>query len=97
MSQSSLLDPHDPADVQDYTIDWSVLLAGESETDLTSSSWSASYPPGLTISSTTATATTTVAWVTGGEPGRTYGLSNIITTVNGRTHERTIFIPCKQL
>jgi hypothetical protein len=96
MSQNTL-DPHDPSDVKDYAINWAALLIGDGEAAISSSTWGASVPTGLTISSTTATATLAVVWVTGGEPGRTYGLTNKITTPLGRTHERTIFVPCKQL
>lgn len=94
---SQTLDAHDPSDVKDYAIEWATLLTGEGETAISTSSWKTSVPAGLTISSTTISGTKTVAWVTGGRLGTTYGLPNLITTPNGRTHERTIFVPCKQL
>ena len=94
---SNMLDPHDPTDFKDYAINWGPLLAADGEVALSSSSWGTSVPAGLTISSTTATSTLAIVWVTGGTAGRTYGLTNKITTPAGRTHERTIAIPCKVL
>ena len=93
----NVLDPHDPQGLTDYVINWATLLMGDSETALSSSVWRTSVPPGLTISSSTATATLAIAWVSGGKAGTTYGLTNRITTPAGRTHERTIYIPVKQL
>lgn len=97
MSSDNTLDPHDPGETEDYFVNWATFLAGDGEAALASSAWSTSTPVGLTVSSTTATSTLAVVWVTGGAPGRTYGLTNKITTPAGRTQERTIFIPCKQL
>ena len=94
---TNILDPHDPNAVQDYAINWATLLTGDGETALSSSTWSSSTPPGLTINSTTATSRLAVAWVSGGKSGTTYALRNLITTPAGRTHERTIFIPVKNL
>lgn len=94
---SNILDPHDPQAVQDYAINWGTLLTGDGESALSSSAWTSSSPPGCTVSSSTATSTVTTIWVTGGKPGQTYSFTNRITTPAGRTHERTIFIPCRHL
>jgi hypothetical protein len=94
---SNILDPHDPNAIQDYAINWGVLLTADGESAISGSTWSSSVPPGLTVSSTTATTTITTAWVTGGKSGTTYSLTNRITTPGGRRHDRTIYIPCKQL
>ena len=94
----NILDPHDPTAINDYAVEWATLLAGETETALASSAWSASTPAGLTISSTTLSGTKAVVWVTGGTPGRTYGLTNtVVTSGSSRKHPRTIFIPCRKL
>ncbi len=88
----------DPQEFKDYDIEWATLLTGESETAISSSTWSASVPSGLTVNSSTLTGTRATVWVSGGMPGTTYGLTNrIITAGSSRTHERTIHIPCRRL
>lgn len=91
------LDPLDPRELKDYMVDWSLVLAGESDTTISASTWSASVPSGITINSQTYLDTKAVVWVSGGEAGRVYGLTNEIETAGGRTHRRTIFIPCTRL
>lgn len=91
------LDALDPQELKDYDIEWATLLAGETETAISSSTWGASVPPGLTVNSSTLSDTRTTVWVSGGTPGVTYGLTNhIVTTALGRKHDGTIFIPCRQ-
>jgi len=94
MSDNPVLASKDPSDVKDYAIDWSVLLTAEGETTINTSTWAVSVPTGLTINSSTTGTTTTIVWVSAGTSGVTYGLTNTIVTAGGRTHERTIFIPC---
>lgn len=91
------LDPLDPRELKDYMVDWSLVLPAESDTTISTSIWTASTPAGLTINSMANVDTKAIVWVSGGEVGRTYGLTNEIETVGGRTHRRTIFIPCRNL
>ena len=92
-----LLDPIDPHETnKDYAINWATLLTGESDT-ASSATWDASVPAGLTVNSATLSGTTTTIWVGTPELGRTYGLTCHLVTVGGRTHDRTISIPCQPL
>lgn len=85
----------DPAAALDYVIDWSVSYLLSTE-QITASSWSI-RPQGLvndlaidTIPPPVSGVTT--VFVTGGVAGKTYQLTNRITTDQGRTDERSITI-----
>lgn len=82
----------DPTDVVDYEIDWLVLLG---EDTILSSAWN--IPTGIVGDSATNTASTTTIFVSGGTAGTDYGVVNRITTVDGRTFERTLVIPVRTL
>lgn len=78
----------DPDAVKDYGIDWSQWLRfGES---ITASQWI--IPDGLTSFDEAFSESGTLVWVSGGTAGRTYPLTNRITTSEGRTDDRTIFL-----
>lgn len=104
---SHILEPKDPSDVKDYAIDWVNVLTAEGETTIDSSVWSQSVPPGLypadgspqgSPPAGSIDGTKTVLWVTGGNNGVYYELTNTIVTggVTPRTHQRTIVVPCQQ-
>jgi hypothetical protein len=77
--------------VLDYTIDWSEWL----DTDLiTDSVWT--VPTGITVDSEDQAGTSTVIWLSGGTTGRSYALTNRITTAAGRIQDRTILIKVTQ-
>jgi hypothetical protein len=83
----TLPDPKDPADKQRYRMDWSAFLAPLADT-VTTSTWSAN---GMTLSNPAIDpdglgATT---WISGGEAGHIYTVSNRIDTTDGRTVERS--------
>ena len=81
----------DPDSVVDYQIDWSATMGESSPNDtIATSSWSADN--GLTVDSDSNTTTTATVWVSGGTRATYANLVNTITTVGGRTHERTIVI-----
>jgi hypothetical protein len=95
---SSTLETKDPADVKDYAIEWAEVLTAETDT-LSTSAWSTSEPTGLTVATAPPPAisgTKTIVWVSGGIPNTKYVLTNTVTTAGGRTHERSITIPCLQ-
>ena len=95
---SAILEIKDPADVKDYAIEWGDVLAAETDT-LSTSAWSISDPPGLTVATVPApsiSGTKTILWVSGGVANTQYALTNTVTTTGGRTHERSITIPCRQ-
>ena len=77
----------DPAEVLDYTIDWSTLL--ESDT-ISTSEWA--LDEGLTKDSDSKTDTTTTIWVSGGTIGTQYTCTNTIVTAGERTRVRSIAI-----
>jgi hypothetical protein len=93
---SPVLETKDPTDVKDYAIDWADVLSGESDT-ISTSSWGASDPLGLTIAAVpppSISGTKAIVWVSGGVTGAKHVLANTITTAGGRTHQRSITIPC---
>ena len=77
----------DPDEVNDYKLDWSARLAGDS---IESSTWF--VDDGLTVDRTSNDATTTVVWLSGGSSNRAYRLLNRIVTVDGRTMDETVKI-----
>ena len=78
-----------PNETLDYTVDWSDSLTTVSDT-ISTSTWT--VEDGLTLTSNSNTSTTATAWLSGGEPGRTYAATNKIVTAGNRTFEKTIYI-----
>lgn len=85
----------DPNARLDYTIDWAAWLNPVSDT--ISNAVVPSPPSGITVENTTWTNTQTTTWITGGTAGTSYDITVRITTVGGRTDDRTITIACKEL
>jgi hypothetical protein len=82
----------DPDAILDYQVDWTDWL----DTDTISSvSWP-SFPSGITNFATTATTTTATIWLSGGTLNSSYDLTCRITTVGGRTEDRSFRVTCKQ-
>ena len=78
----------DPGAVLDYTWDWSDWLATGDTID-----WALITPAsGIVLDSSTNTATTATAWLSGGTAGQAYDVVCKVVTVDGRTDERTIRI-----
>ena len=77
----------DPDATLDYTIDWTEWLSAIDDT-ISTSTWVAEA--GLTVDSDTNTTTAATAFVSGGTAGTTLTLTNRITTVGGRTDDRSI-------
>lgn len=65
----------DPDATLDYAIDWTQWLVDD---QITNSTWE--VPAGLTIENEVFTSTSTVVWLSGGEVGKTYTITNHITT-----------------
>lgn len=83
----------DPDARLDYGCDWSAWLqAGETITD---AAWSVDDDT-LTIVDTTNDGTTTTVWLSAGVLGRTYRVTNHITSSMGRQDDRTLSIQCQQ-
>jgi len=103
MSSNPIKEAKDPSDLKDYDIDWTDVLTAESETAITSSTWSASDPSGLTVLAVAPylpqlVGKKCIVWVSGGTAGTKYSLTNKIVTAGAtpRKHQRTIVIPCVQ-
>lgn len=82
----------DPTDIFDYEIDWSDVLG---EDTILISKWD--IASGLTGVSGSNTSSTTTVWVSGGTAGIDYGVTNEITTTDGRTVARTMLVPVREL
>jgi hypothetical protein len=79
----------DPDAVLDYSVDWSLWLAGD---EIFTSEWL--LEEGALIEKATDSNNTTKAtvWLRGGQAGTTYLVTNRIVTVGGRTDDRTISV-----
>lgn len=86
----------DPDARLDYAFDWSPWLNGD---EISTSNWYADSG-GIDIvngsDSVDDTNTITRIFIEGGTPGENYALKNTITTIGGRTDERTIEIRVRQ-
>lgn len=81
----------DPEEVLDYTFDWSAYLADIEDTIV-----SVEFEPvGVVVDSFSNTPTSATAWISGGLVGVTAPVSCAITTVDGRTAVRSIYLKIK--
>lgn len=82
----------DPDALLDYACDWSAWLQdGESIAD---SEWLPA--DGITATTTTISGAVTTVWLSGGDDGSTYRVTNRITTSAGRIDDRTLTIRVRQ-
>lgn len=79
----------DPNAVLDYSMDWSAWLAVAGDA-IQSASWTVTG--GVSVNSSSYTATSTAAFISGGTAGTTATATCRITTVGGRTEDRTIYL-----
>lgn len=79
----------DPQAVLDYGTNWAAWLT-DAET-IVASTWEVT-PAGLTVDSDTFDPTLTTIWLSGGEVGVRYSVTNHITTSQGRQDDRTFHI-----
>jgi hypothetical protein len=84
----------DVAELLDYSIDYTNLLNGSEPYDvLNSSEWRVEGPVAdLTIVKNSHSSTVATVYVSGGSDTNRYRLINRVTTVGGRTFERTILV-----
>lgn len=86
----------DPEEKKDYSCDWSAELDKTGDT-ISSSTWTVTGA-GLTQSGSPAPthdAKTTTVWYEAGTIGTDYVLTNRIVTAQGRTHEASAVLPCR--
>lgn len=87
---------HDPNAVLDYSEDWTAWLAAAGADTIQSATMIlettlASGPVAVAWDANTVT-----GWVTGGTPGKTHRVTFRITTVGGRTDDRSVFLKVKE-
>ena len=77
----------DPDAILDYSVDWAKWLAGD---QINTSDWT--VPVGLAKTLDAATATKATVWLSGGDAGQSYTVTNRITTAGGRTEDRSFIV-----
>lgn len=78
--------PKGVTEVKDYSFDWTAILgAGDS---ISTSDWTTTDLT-ATLSLKSTAGNVTLVWVAGGTDKKLTLLTNVITTVNGRTYTRT--------
>lgn len=82
----------DPSAVLDFAFDWSNWLA-PLETIVTST---VTASPGISVDSSSNTNTVVTVWLSNGTAGRIYTVTNLVSTNQGRTDERTITVRVEQ-
>ena len=82
----------DPDAVLDYLLDWEAWLDGDTIAD---SQW-LTDDPGLVIQADNFTSTQTMVWLAGGAAGKTYIVTNRITTTMGRNQDQSFRLPVKE-
>ncbi|MEJ0016739.1 MAG: hypothetical protein WDN25_09245 [Acetobacteraceae bacterium] len=89
----------DPVDVLDYQFDISPALVGNDGDviDTVDVSIEPSGPGALVMTSATVDGAIAVLWLTGGQAGTIYTINLVITTLNGRTLNRSILLPVLNL
>ncbi len=86
--------PKDPNAVLDYFVDWGLWLAAGDEID--TSQWIISPAVGLAVQSEEKTTTRATVWLAGGAAGASYTVTNRITTLQGRTDDRSLVIAVRE-
>lgn len=82
----------DPDAVLDYTCNWAAWL--QDDETIEDSEWLAS--DGITVDTTSISGGAAVVWLSGGDDGSTYKVTNRITTSAGRIDDRTLTIRVRQ-
>jgi hypothetical protein len=89
----------DPGDILDYILDISPAIVGNDGDGIATAavSFAPSNPGDIEIQSTTADGSRIILWVSGGQAGTVYTITFVITTVNGRSLQRSILLPVLSL
>lgn len=83
----------DPDAILDYTIDWTYWLDAVTDTISTKTIVT---PTGITCTTSSISGKKVIMWLSGGTAGTTYQVVCRITTVGGRTEDRSIYVAVKQ-
>jgi hypothetical protein len=89
----------DPADVLDYEFDISPAVIGNAGDAIQTLdvAIAPNNPGDLTLESAQADGTSAVLWFAGGQSGTVYTVTLLISTVNGRTVQRSVLLPVLSL
>lgn len=89
----------DPRDILDYQVDIGPALAGDPGDAIATVDIAVipGNPGDVTVDSTVADGTRVVLWVSGGQAGVVYTVTVQVSTVNGRTVQRSILLPVVSL
>lgn len=82
-----------PADVQDFDVDYSEWLTGLSDTIL---SGSATAEAGITLDKHEIVSGAVKVWLSGGTNGIAYKITTTVITVGGRTKQAEIIVKVKE-
>ena len=88
-----------PADVQDYNIDYNEWLAGLEDTapgPATSSNMTVTADAGIAVNRYTLVNGVATVWLAGGTDGQTYKVTVTVTTVGGRKKQAEIKVKVKE-
>jgi hypothetical protein len=85
----------DPADVLDYILDIGPAIVGNDGDGIATAivSISPSSPGDLELQSTTADGSRVILWLAGGQAGTVYTVTFVVTTINGRSLQRSVLLP----
>ena len=85
----------DPGDILDYQLDISPALVGNDGDNISTLDVqiTPSLPGDLILMSAAADGTSAVLWFAAGQPNTTYSISVNVSTVNGRSINRSVFLP----
>jgi hypothetical protein len=85
----------DPGDILDYEVNISpAVLGNNGDVISTLDVWTSPSNPGdLVVNSTTADGSVAILWLAGGQAGTVYTITVLISTLTGRTLQRTILLP----
>lgn len=83
-----------PADVQDYDIDYSEYLDSLEDTALTAE---VEVEPGITLEAYVLLGSVVKVWLSGGEDGERYKVTARVVTTGGRTKESEIRVRVKEV
>jgi len=88
----------DPSGVLDYAFEWNDSRYGpwlQTDEVISASDWVVDV--GITLVSSGISGSQTFAFISGGTVGKSYRITNTITTSDGRTTSRSAYIPIREL
>lgn len=85
----------DPGDILDYILDIGPAIVGNDGDGIATVevSFAPSSPGDLELQGTTADGSRIVLWLSGGQAGTVYTITFHITTINGRSLQRSVLLP----